>query len=516
MSEKILNSSFDFGTPPYIVDDWDNGVGGGDPFVLMVEPGNPDSYRIRGGSYEESISEKTYKIRQQFGVNDEAIIAKISAWGWWNAYTGDVDGYNKFIIELKKPDTSMVELLNVTKTGLIGFGQLLDEVDIKSNFDQYGNYELWLTVKTKSKRDDESTSVEEPYDSWTNSDFSLYDSNNKIKCVSNPYDENVVTAIIYKDFTINGPAHTATLTVEGKGIMEAFGCGNMARVRIRKVGVGTWSTLYDQNNIDAGVFQNWLNGIDISSYLTTAGTYRLEFYAEAQSWEEPPVGPYHQAEIHFANCALSAEWYEYTRSYGWYDDISLEMSVKKFKVVTEAIGASGKLQGVASITESEIIQMAESIKKFPKIKRFLESVGIAETYEAFAGKKAEVKEILAVLEAYLKKAKISKSESVAIAESYEILSSFNVEIKEVLQLVESYSKKVITSKAEVIGISEAILAIKQKIKNIRESVKISEFIAAKRTHGNLETTYTMGVPLEWTELEKQTTQWITKKTEINQ
>ena len=141
MSEKILNGDFSSG-----FDNWDNGVGGGNAFTL-------DSGKAKGSSDDDSVSELIYKIRQQFEANDEAIVAKISAWGQWEALTGDVDGYNKFIMELKKPDTSMVELLNVTKTGLTGSGLFLDEVDIKSNFDQYGNYELWLTLKTKSKRE---------------------------------------------------------------------------------------------------------------------------------------------------------------------------------------------------------------------------------------------------------------------------------------------------------------------------------------------------------------------------
>jgi len=500
MSEKILNGDFSSG-----FDNWDNGVGGGQAFTL-------DSGKAKGSGHEDSIFEKIYKIRQQFEANDEAIIAKISAWGQWEGVTGDYDGYNWFIIELKKPDTSMVELLNVKKTGISGSGMLLDEVDIKSNFDQYGNYELWLTLKTRSKRDNEQTSLSEPYADWTNGGdlFSLYDDNNKIKEVSDEFSETQYIATMTKQFTINEPAFYAPLTVQAKGYKEDPLAIATANVRIRKVGEA-WQDLYN-GQLTGDNWQNIINDQDVSSYISSSGTYELQLRAFVQSTEIS--GQYYTGEIHFGNVDFTAKWYEYSQSHGWYDNIFLPMSVKKYKAVTETIGASGKLQGVTSITESEIIQMAESIKKFPKIKRFLESVGIAETYEAFAGKKAEVKEILAVLEAYLKKAKIFKSESVAIAESYEILASFNVEIKEILQLVESYSKKVIISKTEAIGISEAILAVKQKIKNVREAIKINEFIAAKRTHGNLETSYTMGAPLEWTELEKQQTQWITKKTEI--
>lgn len=511
MSQKILNGSFDSGTPPHIVDDWDNGVGGGSLFAWLEV-----SHRIRGSSNDDSISELIYKIRQQFTVNDEAIIAKISAWGQWQSVTGDVDGYNQFIMELKKPDMSMVELLNVTKTGLIGSGQLLDEVDIKSNFDQYGNYELWLTLKTRAKRDDENTSLTEPYADWTNGGdlFSLYESNNKIKKVSDDISSEQYIATMTKQFTIDGPAYSAPLTVQAKGSKEHEEATATAYVKVRRVGYA-WNTIKSEE-MTGDTWVNIINNEDISSYLASAGTYELRLEAKVKSYEQPEPLAYYTGEIHFGNVDFTANWYQYVQSHGHYDDISLEMSVKKYKTVTEAIGASGDLQGLASITKSEIIKMAESIKKFPKIKRFIESVGIAESYEAFAGKKAEVKEVLGILEAYIKKAKISKSESVAIAESYGILASHYVEIKEILQIIESYSKKVKISKTEAIGISESVLAIKQKLKNITESIKISESCMAKRTHGNLETTYTMGTPTEWDGVSPVTTPWITKKTEINQ
>jgi len=507
VSEKILNGDFSS-----IFDDWDNGVGGGLPYNWVSTAAN-------GISGYNSISELIYKIRQQFTVNDEAIVAKISALGGWQAQTGDVDGYNKFIVELKKPDMSMVELLNITKTGVAGSGLLLDEVDIKSNFDQYGNYELWLTLKTKSKRDDENTSLTEPYADWTNGGdlFNLYDGNNKIEKVSSGSSTDEYIATMTKQFVVNSPVYYAPLTVQAKGDKERAEATAIAWVKIRKVGY-SWNNICDEQ-LTGDTWQNILDNQDISSYIASPGTYELKLEAVVQSYEyhehpDPPA--YYTGEIHFGNVDFTAYWYEYSQSYGWYDNISLEMSVKKYKTVTEGIGAQGALQGVSSITKSEIIKMAESIKKFPKIKRFLESVGISESYDIFAGKKAEIKEVLGILEAYLKKAKISKSESVAIAESYEILASHNVEIKEILQLIESYSKKVKISKTEAIGISEAVLAIKQKIKNITESIKIIESFGAKRTHGNMETTYTMGIPTEWDGVSPVTTQWITKKTEINQ
>ena len=142
MSEKILNGDFssDF-------DYWDNGIADAYPYVM--EFGVP-----KAASIPDSTDSRTYKMKQDFSVNDEAVAAKLTVWGKWICWTGDVDGYVKFKIELEKPDTSKVTLLDETKTPPSSLGNLLDEEDITAHFDQYGNYKFWLTCEVASCRVD--------------------------------------------------------------------------------------------------------------------------------------------------------------------------------------------------------------------------------------------------------------------------------------------------------------------------------------------------------------------------
>jgi len=139
---KILNGDFSSG-----LDSWHNGVGE-DPFVL-------DAEKIKGSSYSASVLLKTYKIAQSFYSNEEVIAGKITVWCKWLAYAGDVsDGYNQFVVELVKPDTTSVTLLNSTKTANSGSSNLLDAVDITAHLAQYGIYWIYLTLKTMSGKSD--------------------------------------------------------------------------------------------------------------------------------------------------------------------------------------------------------------------------------------------------------------------------------------------------------------------------------------------------------------------------
>lgn len=130
---KILNGDFsdEF-------NHWDNGVEEGDAFYINLE-------RAQAASAFMDTDPVTYKMKQDFSINDEVVTAKLTIWGGWYSFSGIVDGYIRFKVELEKPDTSKVTILDVTKTAEIGEGNILDEEDIKAHFDQYGNYKLWLT-----------------------------------------------------------------------------------------------------------------------------------------------------------------------------------------------------------------------------------------------------------------------------------------------------------------------------------------------------------------------------------
>lgn len=279
---KILNGDFSSN-----FDYWSNGAGGGLAFSISV--GQPF-----GISDPISTDPKTYKMCQRFGSFDEIITAEITVWGSWEAYSGDTDGSNRFKVELEKPDTTMVTLVDTTKTAVSSSGNILDGVDIKTHMATYGNYKLWLTLITKS-------------------------------------------------------AETST-PEEGK-------------------------------------------------------TYEV--------------------------------------SVGAYDNISINVTVKKYKTVHEVIGSTGKLGGKASISRPEV-------------------VGLVEAY------------------------------------STEVTSpTFNYE-----------------SASESVGLSESYSTIIKRIHGVVEVVGLVEAIQAKRTQGNLETTYVLEDLTQWTQLSGVSTPWIKKKVEI--
>lgn len=290
MSNKILNGDFSS-----VFANWTNPAGGGRTFDHSAA-----FLFAFGMSDEMSSSTWTYKMCQQFSSNDEVLTATITVWAQWDAVSGDdSDGSNRFIVELEKPDTSKVELVDITKGVASGSGNILSASNIKSHMTQYGNYTLWLTLETRS-----------------------------------------------------------------------------------------------------------------------ASTY-IEMNGEG-------------------------EW-QYDPSEGDYDNISIDMTVKKYKTVIEKIGSSGTLSGEASLSRSAA-----------------EIVGLAESY------------------------------------STEVTSpTLNYE-----------------TATESIGLSESYSKILKRIHGEAEVAGLSETVQAKRTQGNLETTYLLEDLTQWTEVSVVTTPWIKEKTEI--
>ena len=237
-------------------------------------------------------------MRQILSSNDEPITSAITAWYQWVVLAGNQsDGQAEFIVDLIKPDSSSVNLADVTKTPDAGSGNLLNGVDIKTHMSQYGNYELWLTIKIKS-------------------------------------------------------AHQQELV---------------------------------------------------------GGEYVDSYY----------------------------------QSYGYYDNISIDMTVKKYKTVHEMLGSSGTLIDEAKVTKSEIVSLSE-------------------------------------------------------AYSTEVFSpSFNYE-----------------TASESVGLSESYSKILKRIRGVVEVVGLVEAIQAKRTQGNMETTYVLEDLTQWTEISRVETPWIKTKVEI--
>jgi hypothetical protein len=134
---------------------WNNGVGGGYPYLLVTE-------KIKATSFANSYNEKTYKINQSFDLNDLAIAGGISVWGKWQTSNGvDYTGTVQFLIQLEKPDTTLVTLYShVYSYPDSGEGYLLSSGldDILPYLSQQGTYKLWLTciVSSAATYDDET------------------------------------------------------------------------------------------------------------------------------------------------------------------------------------------------------------------------------------------------------------------------------------------------------------------------------------------------------------------------
>jgi hypothetical protein len=282
MSNLIQNGDFASGGA-----NWTNPAGGlAFTIGLGVATGISDPDR--------AVPVWTYKMYQQFSSGDEIITATITVWAAWEAYSDDVDGYNQFVVELEKPDTTMVTLVNTTKTAVTGSGNILSASNIAAHMATYGNYKLWFTLRTKSAGE-----------------------------------------------LFNGPPRTSI------------------------------------------------------------------------------------------------------QSQGWYDNISIDVTVKKYKTVHEILGSSGAILSEAKVTKSEI-------------------VGLSEAYST---------EVFSPVFNYQ-----TASESAGLNESYSTIL------------------KRIHGEVEVVGLVEAI--------------------QAKRTQGNLETTYILEDLTQWTEISVVETPWVKEKIEI--
>lgn len=155
MSEIILNSDFEDGAPNYTIDDWNNGVNEY-PYQYTTNPDYPTAY-----GYATAL--KKYDMNQGFSSNDEVLSASLSVYAKWKSMGGtDEDGYVRYVIEIEKPDTSKVTVLDETKatndlcnvfgTGYPDENYLLQDEDVVAHFDQYGSFKVWLTTWLKGGR----------------------------------------------------------------------------------------------------------------------------------------------------------------------------------------------------------------------------------------------------------------------------------------------------------------------------------------------------------------------------
>lgn len=341
MAEKILNGNFFSDLSSWY--NWD--------FVW-------DTGRARATSYADSATEKIHTLDQTFSVSGAVSQALITAWRRYEAPTGtSVSGYVRSIVELHKPDLTYETLVDETKTGLTGEGNLLSSSNITSKFTQQGDYTLRLQTKVASARDESQAGVSNPYDTWTNDGFTL-SSPNCYKISGQNITE--YTATIYKTFTIANSIFDGKLTVNAKGIVTSGAFTGYARfvVRLLKPGTAGEVTLYDDYLSDG----NWtaiLNNLDITAHLSTDGTYRLTLLAYVKSSRDPDSPyDYYPSEAWYGTLSLVAKWYEYSVSNGYWDNISLDVTGGISLVVADSTHAHA-VDNVA-LTQAHALVVAEA------------------------------------------------------------------------------------------------------------------------------------------------------------
>jgi hypothetical protein len=469
---KLLNGDFLNST-----DNWENGPSDY-PFIW-----DPTYKWIRGDS-PSGPDYKVFTIQQPFNVSDMVILAKLTAWRRYESVAGNfVDGAVKARVKLQKPDSSWVTLADETKTAQTGSGNILDQYDVLSHFSAQGNYKLMLQTESRAAcdRTNHTEKIEEPYGPWTNTGFTIEDPNCYVKgYVASPIEKY---AKIEKSIEILDGAHTATLTLDAKGLVNLY-CSYPGyahfKVTLSKTGGGTW-VLYDAYLSDG----NWttiLNALDLTSYMTSAGTYTLKLEAwVASGWDGDVT--YYQSEAWFGNCELTAQWYSYTYtvSRGFWDDINLDICRKVFKTVVESIGCS----------ESQTKKISIGAK---------EDLFLSESYQALRlNVKKTVSEEIYMAESFFKKIYKIVKEEIGLKElSYSgIRVGLNKAVTEDLFLDESFSwRKLIRREA-------------------MESISLSEKLTAKRTAGNIVTYFDITDLTEWQDRTPVVTAWIKEKTVMN-
>jgi len=202
--------------------------------------------------------------------------------------------------------------------------------------------------------------------------------------------------ILNQNFAVDGTVQTALLTVANLWDVMVGDTGNGAAVFTVAIknpsGVSTTVASATKSPGDGGEYI--CDSLDVSSYLTTIGTYTLVLTARvrsAKNEETPPPGA----------------TYSYDPSFAWYDDISLLITERVSKTVVEALGG-GELDArfgiglpVESIGLFESLAAQEGKFLYNKVglmefinavvdNLVLESAGMAESYLTHVGKRRTI------------------------------------------------------------------------------------------------------------------------------
>ena len=333
MAEYILNGSFAPG-----LEYWNNGARGGMFDYIW------DSSRISDLSWGFSVAERECYIDQGFAVWGEAIQGLLSVWRYHFSSTGNQSNgrvVNRVI--LRKPSLVEVEIASEDTTGDTASGWLLHNEDIKSLLTEEGNYQIVLETLayTAFNRDIYDVAVTTPYVSpWNFSGWTI-DNGPTLELTTGYPIQNEEASATY-DFTIVGVPQTATLTLDGFGESfngEVSNGWAMLVVTVGKYG-GYSRDVYHAYLYD-GAWHTILNNENIIDIVSGPGNYYITLAAYARSgWNgyEPALA----STVAFGSCSLAVHSHDdlYTQSEGQWDDVSLDILLKKTKVVSESFDAA--------------------------------------------------------------------------------------------------------------------------------------------------------------------------------
>ncbi len=454
MSEKILNGDFSAG-----VDYWINAPEG-QPFTV-------ESGRIKSSSNSGDVLEVTHCIDQEFSSIYTVMSALISAWRRYEAPAGGVsNGQVISKVWLRKPDTTWVVLADETQAGATGEGQLLTALDILASMATQGNYILRLYSNVTSAKSNNIVSGSNPYSSWGLSNITLDDPNAYVE--SNSGDLYEQTGYVEKNFVVTAAAHTARITVWALGAVnlghEIDGYARFV-VKLKKVGGPEW-TLYS-GEPTPNSWQKILDNVDISGYVTSAGTYQIYIEGKTASSYDSAGPSIYINQSFIGTMSVSFESYSYEVSHGYFDDIFLALTAKRTKVVLEVLGAGERTGLTPAFSSLEILKIAESTstRKF-RMFTVSEALGIAETC--------------------IRKIKITVLEALKVAGK---LIRFKKDSDESFKLAEDYSLKCTRRKTNL------------------EGMGISERLTGILTIGNYRVYITIGTPTGWLAETRKSTTW---------
>jgi len=465
---RILNGDFSLG-----FDYWDNGIGG---YAYTLVSG-----RATATSFPDSGNLKTYIMKQSFSLNDEVVSATITIAAQWAcaAVGTEQDGVVKFKVELEKPDTSKVTLYEATKTNEDGAAWILNLGNVAAHFTQYGNYKLWFTCQVSSCIFISGPTTQGYYSPGTVVDDSAvgtvpWNTPNNAKSSNNvytfvgapPFDPATSHYLKATNFGFSVPDGA---TIDGIVVQIERKPNAASKVSDSRVHIVKWTGAIGATNKKKAGY--W-------STTETYYTYGLSSDKWGETWTPARINdadfgvvlsvvcqPMGLASVdHIRIMVFYTVPPTYGESIGNYDNINLDIAVKKYKTVHERMGgveAYSPHQSRQSITTSDIMALKEDYS-----------------------------------------VKVSKV------------------VAEQIGMVESYSTKVspcqFSSASDIMGLHESYSIMKKQFRSVAESIGLVERLQAKRTQGNVVTTFTIQDLTQWNDVPPTVTPWVKTKIEIPQ